>query len=172
MMNCQHLSPSQVAQLSNVVLIDVRSPAEYHECHAQGAILVPLEEITPERIRPHVTNGAQLALLCKSGMRAQRAAEKLADAFATIVVSGGTDAWVSAGLPFQRHAHHMPLQQQLFITVGTLVLSSVVLGTWVAPAWYALAGTIGAGLMFAGITGNCYLSLLLARMPWNRALNT
>jgi hypothetical protein len=45
----------------------------------------------------------------------------------------------------------------------------VALGCFVHPAFLALAGFVGAGLVFAGITDWCGLGLLLSRMPWNRS---
>jgi hypothetical protein len=51
-----------------------------------------------------------------------------------------------------------------------LVLLGVVLGALVAPAFYALAGFVGAGLLFAGISGFCGMARLLAVMPWNRRM--
>ena len=44
----------------------------------------------------------------------------------------------------------------------------VVLGTWVAPGFYGLSAFVGAGLIFAGISGWCGMAKLLAFMPWNR----
>jgi len=44
----------------------------------------------------------------------------------------------------------------------------VLLGALVAPAFYALSGFVGAGLVFAGVTGTCGLARALRLMPWNR----
>ena len=44
----------------------------------------------------------------------------------------------------------------------------MLLSLWVAPAFIALSGFVGAGLMFAGISGWCGMAKLLALMPWNR----
>jgi Protein of unknown function (DUF2892) len=38
----------------------------------------------------------------------------------------------------------------------------------VAPDFYALSGFVGAGLLFAGVSGFCGMARLLAVMPWNR----
>jgi hypothetical protein len=35
------------------------------------------------------------------------------------------------------------------------------------PGFFALAGFVGTGLIFAGLTDFCGMGLLLARMPWN-----
>ena len=47
-------------------------------------------------------------------------------------------------------------------------LAGAVLGYAVNPAFYALSGAIGAGLLFAGLTGTCALARILKWMPWNR----
>jgi hypothetical protein len=48
------------------------------------------------------------------------------------------------------------------------VLLGLILGTWVAPGWIALSWFVGAGLVFAGVSGFCGMARLLAVMPWNR----
>ena len=54
------------------------------------------------------------------------------------------------------------------IAAGSLVLIGVLLGALVRPEFYALSGFIGAGLVFAGVSGFCGMAKLLALMPWNR----
>ena len=58
--------------------------------------------------------------------------------------------------------------RQVQIAAGTLVLLGVILGYLINPAWYGLAGLVGAGLMFAGISGFCGMARLLFLAPWNR----
>jgi hypothetical protein len=48
------------------------------------------------------------------------------------------------------------------------VLLGAVLGWLVHPAFVGLSAFVGAGLVFAGLTGWCGMGLLMARMPWNR----
>jgi hypothetical protein len=38
----------------------------------------------------------------------------------------------------------------------------------VTPGFFALAGFVGAGLTFAGVSGFCGMARLLALLPWNR----
>ena len=52
--------------------------------------------------------------------------------------------------------------------LGGLVLLGVVLSQTVAPGWIWRGGFVGAGLVFAGISGFCGMARLLAVMPWNR----
>ena len=62
----------------------------------------------------------------------------------------------------------MSLERQVRIAAGFLVLSGVILGFLVHPYAFGLAGFVGAGLMFAGITDTCGMGMILAKMPWNQ----
>ena len=54
------------------------------------------------------------------------------------------------------------LQNLVYCMIGVL------LGTFVAPGFFGLSAFVGAGLMFAGVTGWCGMANLLRVMPWNR----
>ena len=54
------------------------------------------------------------------------------------------------------------------IAAGSLVLLGLILSSTVAPAWILLSWFVGAGLVFAGVSGFCGMARLLALMPWNR----
>jgi rhodanese-related sulfurtransferase len=156
----------------NVLLLDVRTPVEYAEAHVPLARNEPLDQLRPENYR--ASNGSPddrpLYLLCRTGGRATKAAEKLAAAGQDrgVVVEGGTEAWIQAGLPVDRGtAKVISLERQVRIAAGALVLLGVLLGWLVHPAFFGLSGFVGAGLVFAGITDFCGMGLLLARMPWN-----
>jgi hypothetical protein len=64
----------------------------------------------------------------------------------------------------------LPVDRQVQLIAGTMVLIGVTLGTLVNPWFLVIAAFFGAGLTFAGATGTCGLALLLLRMPWNRPL--
>jgi rhodanese-related sulfurtransferase len=98
------------------------------------------------------------------------ACERLAAAGVASVVNveGGTLAWEKAGLPVVRGKKAMSLERQVRIAAGSLVLIGTVLGAFVHPYALGLAGFVGAGLVFAGITDTCGMGMLLARMPWNQ----
>ena len=118
------------------------------------------------------TGGAKTVVFhCRSGARTAANAQRLASAAGceAYVLEGGIDAWKKAGLPVavdQRQP--IEIMRQVQITAGSLVLLGVILGTWVAPAFYGLSAFVGAGLMFAGISGWCGMAKILAVMPWNR----
>lgn len=57
------------------VMIDVRDEAEFISGHASDAILLPLDEITPESVDFEVGNKeTPILLYCKSGERSHKAA--------------------------------------------------------------------------------------------------
>ena len=59
------------------------------------------------------------------------------------------------------------LERQIRIGAGMLVLLVAAL-SWFNPAFIGLSALLGAGLIFAGITNLCAMSMILARMPWNQ----
>jgi len=156
------------AQPSSPV-IDVRTPVEFAEVHVPSAQSVPLDELKPDSLQLH--KDQPVYLLCRSGQRAAKAAEKFAtEGFSQpIVVEGGTLAWIAANLPVTRGTTKViSLERQVRIAAGALVFTGVLLAQFVNYNFIWLAGFVGAGLVFAGITDFCGMGLLLAKMPWNR----
>jgi rhodanese-related sulfurtransferase len=154
-----------------VRLVDVRTPAEYGSAHLAQAINIPLDKINPESIQKTIgTTEGPIHIICQSGARGAMACEKLAQAGIRelINVEGGTGAWITAGFPVIRGKKAMSLERQVRIAAGFLVFTGVVLGFFVHPYAYGLAGFVGAGLMFAGITDTCAMGMLIAKMPWNQ----
>lgn len=156
-----------------VELIDVRTPVEFREVHADVAVNVPLDQLDPAAV---VKNGAAdrpIYVICRSGSRGQQACAKFhAAGFNNVVnVDGGTLAWDQAGLPVVRGQKAISLERQVRIAAGSLVLTGVALGFLVHPVLFGLSAFVGAGLVFAGITDTCGMGLLLARMPWNQVRN-
>jgi len=167
------LSPAEVRDRlarSAAVLIDIRERDEFARAHVAGALSQPLS--TLEQGHLSVSPAADVIFTCRTGMRTQGACDRLAarvsgDAY---VLDGGLDAWIAAGLPVERNEKApLELNRQVQITAGLMVLFGVVLGTWIAPAWYALSAFVGAGLTFAGVSGTCALARVLMLAPWNRA---
>jgi hypothetical protein len=85
------------------------------------------------------------------------------------VIEGGLNAWRAAGLPSHLdRAQPLPLQRQVQIAAGSLVVLGVLLAVAVSPWFVLLSAFVGGGLVFAGLSGTCALGTLLAAMPWNR----
>ena len=86
-----------------------------------------------------------------------------------VVVDGGTQAWADAGLPVERSEHTvLPLDRQVQVAIGSIVLAGVLLSQFVNHSWIWLPGFVGCGLIFAGLSDICMLRMLMARMPWNQ----
>jgi len=150
-------------------VIDVRTPVEFAEVHVPQARSIPLDELKPGSLQ--FPKDQPVYLLCRSGGRATRAAEKFArEGFVQpVVVEGGTLAWIEAHLPVTRgQTKVISLERQVRIVAGSLVFIGVMLGWFVHRGFFGLSAFVGAGLVFAGITDFCGMGLLLARMPWNK----
>jgi rhodanese-related sulfurtransferase len=167
------ISPEAAAAMLRegaATLVDVREPDEHARERIPGATNLPLSRL--EEAELAVQQGRPVLFHCRSGARtagnAQRLAAKagLCEAY---VVEGGLEAWKRAGLPVAVDRRQpLELMRQVQIAAGFLVVLGVVLGALVAPAFHALSGFVGAGLVFAGVTGTCGLARVLRLMPWNR----
>jgi len=169
----QTIPPAELSSLlaaqPDLPVLDVRTPVEFAEVHVPQARNFPLADLNPASLSLSKTK--PVYLLCRSGQRASKAADKLSQAGFTnpVVVAGGTLAWIDAQLPVTRGASNViSLERQVRIVAGLLVLSGIALGWFVHRGFFGLSAFVGAGLVFAGITDFCGMGLLLARMPWNR----
>ena len=158
------------------VLLDVRTPDEFATGHVPGAQLIPLGDLDPSAfLRQCGTTDQPIYVLCHSGSRAGKAIDKFQQAGfqGCVLVEGGTQAWIAAGLPVNRSAGKViSLERQVRIAAGTLVLTGVLLGWFVHRGFFGMAAFVGAGLVFAGLTDFCGMGLLLAKMPWNRMVKS
>ena len=152
-----------------VLLIDVREPAEHRSECIDGACLIPLGEISIEKLP---STQRPIVIHCRSGKRSADACAKLLAINPSLEVAsleGGIVAWTQSGFNVKRSGSNiLPLDRQTQITTGFIAFSGTILGALINPGFYILSGFIGAGLMFAGLTGWCGMAKLLAKMPWNR----
>ncbi|MFF9194247.1 rhodanese-like domain-containing protein [Streptomyces sp. NPDC014779] len=83
---------------AGAVVLDVREPEEYRVGHVPGAQLAPLSTLAAAL--SHVPKGRTVYVICASGNRSQRAADRLTDAgLDALSVVGGTRGWVGSGRP-------------------------------------------------------------------------
>lgn len=156
-----------------VLLIDVREPAEHAREHIAGATLMPLSTFDAARLPAH--GGKRVVVHCASGKRSAEAARRLEAAGVTNVYNfvGGLPGWRAAGYPVAEDRNApLPIMRQVQIVAGGLALLGVVLGFALHSGFFLLSGAIGAGLMLSGITGNCMMANLLLKLPYNRAQQT
>jgi rhodanese-related sulfurtransferase len=169
------ITPEDAARLlreDGATLVDVREPDEHARERIPGARNLPLSRLEEAEFALH--QGRPVLFHCRSGARTEAHAGRLAARAGTVeayAVAGGLDAWRRAGLPVAEDRRQpLELMRQVQIAAGTMALLGVVLGALVAPGFYAVSGIVGAGLVFAGVTGTCGLARALRLMPWNRPL--
>ncbi len=93
-----------IARGDQLRLLDVREPHEYISDlgHVKGSELVPLGRLPNEQQR-FAGEERAIVVICRSGMRANQAAEFLAKGgLTTRVLTGGMIAWNEARLPISR----------------------------------------------------------------------
>jgi glyoxylase-like metal-dependent hydrolase (beta-lactamase superfamily II) len=173
-MAVQSASASQLAGASDagkINLVDVRTAGEFASVKIAGSVNIPLDRLDPAEVISRFGLDAEVYCICQTGTRSQIAASRLRAAGMTRVihVDGGTNAWVAAGFAVDRGERNvMSLDRQMRITAGTMIAGGVLAGALLHPAGYWLAGLIGTGLIYAGLSNSCGMTTVLAKMPWNQ----
>ena len=92
---------SELVADSNVVVLDVRTVAEFTEGHIERAILIDQGQSDfVERAKATLPIEKKIAIYCRSGRRSANAAGKLADiGYKCVNLKGGIIAWKDAGKP-------------------------------------------------------------------------
>src|SRR5271169_6477671 len=108
-----------LAEGGRAQLLDVRTPGEFATAHVPGAKLVPLADLDPIAFqRERGADEIPIYVLCQSGERARRAIDRLerAGIQGCVLVEGGTQGWMDAGLPVNRGKSNVwPLMRQVQI---------------------------------------------------------
>jgi rhodanese-related sulfurtransferase len=170
----QEVSPEKLSSWitsGDVDLIDVRELDEHARERIVGSQPAPLSRFDPSTLHP--SRDRKTVLYCRSGRRSAEAARHLIGAGWSEVahLEGGIEGWKQAG-----HATEVDrrvpisIMRQVQITVGGIVLLASILSWLVSPLFVLIAAFMGAGLLFAGVTGTCGLAAVLGKMPWNRTI--
>lgn len=148
------------------LVIDVRVPGEYRVEHMPSSTNIPLDEIKDhaDELKKYET----IYIHCETGGRSATACATLSDLGLDnwVNVDGGITAWKEQDLPTIQ-GRGISMQRQIMIGAGSLVLVGTLL-SFVFPLFVLLAVFVGAGLLFAGVTGYCGMAMLLRHAPWNR----
>jgi rhodanese-related sulfurtransferase len=159
-----------------VILIDVREPSEHASESIANAVSLPLSQVSKDNLLNACKGNMstkKIVVYCRSGKRSANATEKLQSEDSSLELynlEGGILAWKDAGLPVvsDDNIKVLPLDRQVQLAIGILVLVTSFLGWVVSGVFLLLTMFIGAGLIFAGLTGTCGLAMVLAKMPWNQ----
>lgn len=101
--NFPEVTPEEARQRqqAGALLVDVREPDEWREGHAAQARHIPLGQLSDKLST--LPRDREVLFICRSGNRSARATEAArAAGISATNVSGGTSAWIRAGLPTER----------------------------------------------------------------------
>jgi len=147
-------------------IVDVREPDEFARQRLDRAVCVPLGGLAAsaaswDRAEP-------ILVVCRSGARSRQAAQQLdALGFSRVAtLDGGLQACPAAGVPVLTFKAPIPLQRQVLIGAGTVLLTTLALSLAWAPL-IALTWLASVMLVIAGVSGLCPMARILAAMPWN-----
>jgi len=172
-MSLSVISPAEARRRlieGSAVLVDIREPMERAREAIPGALSCPLSA-SNESALAGLPSGKSLIYHCQSGRRTFENEGRLAcfGSGEAHILEGGLAAWKAAGYPTRiDRGRPIEMQRQVQIVAGALVFAGVMLAWLVHPMFLALAGFVGMGLMFAGVSGWCGMARLLDILPWNR----
>ena len=173
-MNVETITPQQAQKLimQGARLLDIRSADEYAHEHIAQASLQPLSGIEKGDKPQPLSEQDVVIFHCQSGRRTAQNAALLAGAATpakAYLLEGGINGWKQQGLAVVQDKNQpLPIMRQVQIAAGSLILIGTVLGFASSPLFFLLPGFVGAGLLFAGISGFCGMATLLSKMPWNQ----
>ncbi|KSU76073.1 Rhodanese-related sulfurtransferase [Pseudarthrobacter enclensis] len=162
---------SWIKEHQDLVVIDVRSAAEFESLHIRGSYNVPLPLLAEHTDELAARLGSRVVLVCQSGVRAEQARQRLAKAGieTAYVLTGGAPRYAAAGGDVVKGKDRWDLERQVRLVAGSLVALGLAGGKFVSPRMRALAGVIGAGLTFSAATNTCAMGKAISAMPWNKA---
>jgi rhodanese-related sulfurtransferase len=167
------ITPVEAQRLvdQGAVLVDIREADEHAREGIPGARHIALSKLDEADFAAH--DGQTVILHCRSGARtasnSARLAAKASETCEAFIVEGGLEAWRKAGLPtIVDRRQPIELQRQVQIAAGALSFVGALLALTVSIWFLAIPLGVGAGLMFAGLTGLCGMARLLQRAPWNQ----
>lgn len=159
---------------------------------------VPIDTLSPRdfMMRRGLDNDVSVYILCRSGGRATTAANRFADEGYTnvYVIDGGILAAESAGETvirnkpandsaepainvekaknalngFYAKLGKYPLDRQVMMIVGGVIVLSMLLGFADLEIFYVVPLLAGGALFYKGLTGFCMGEKIIAKAPWNK----
>ncbi len=154
----------------NAFIVDIRTPAEYKAISLEREHnFTEMSKINPkEFVQQYGLKDKEIYILCNSGNRATKSAKMFqAAGFDNItVVKGGIQR--AKEQIATKVGEAIPLERQIRIAAGLLVLIGLFLAVFASKYFLIVPLFVGAGLVYSGITGDCYMGMVLADMPWNR----
>lgn len=90
----ENISVTELKQLNNLNLIDIRSIEKYNYKHIMNAINIPLEQllIRPEK---YLRKGEKYYIYCQKGIQSRKLCQMLINkGYVVVNVTGGYESWI------------------------------------------------------------------------------
>ncbi len=172
MSNVNMLSPKDAQKLlqeNKGQIVDIRTTGEILNGEIEHSIYLPFDLLSTEKLRNAGLSNRTPILVCHAGIRARQAAEALSEEIPNVaVLEGGIAAWKKDGLPMREGHYVIPLERQVLVGAGSMILLFTLLGLLVSPVFLGLTVLMTFGMIFAGVSGACGMARILIMMPWNK----
>ncbi|MCX5632694.1 MAG: MBL fold metallo-hydrolase [Phycisphaerae bacterium] len=169
------ISPQDAASLlkqdPQTKILDVRSAMEFSQSHIEPSINIPIDMLS-NKIGELSQSKQKYLVLCHSGTRAAMAADMLLQSgiHTVKVIEGGIAHWEKEKLPVIKGQGGMSLERQVRIIAGSLVLLGIIMAALVHWVFIFISVFVCCGLIYAGLTDNCLMGMLLMKLPYNKNL--
>ncbi|MDD4894626.1 MAG: MBL fold metallo-hydrolase [Candidatus Omnitrophica bacterium] len=160
-----------IAKDPQVKLLDVRSALEFIQVHIKDSTNVPID-IIPAKIDELSQFKQGYIVFCRTGNRSPMAADMLIQAgiHNVKVMDGGMQRWQKEGLPVIKGEGGISLERQVRLIAGSLVLAGIMLALFAHWVFIFVPVFVSCGLIYAGLTDNCLMGMLLMKLPYNKKL--
>lgn len=158
-----------LAKDPNARLLDVRSVLEYADSHIKDSINIPIDGLM-SKIEELRRKNKKYIVFCRTGNRSPMAADMLIQSgiHGVKVMEGGMTRWQKERLAVIKGVSGISLERQVRIIAGSLILTGILLSFFLHQAFIAISIFVSCGLIYAGITDNCMMGMLLMKLPYNK----
>jgi glyoxylase-like metal-dependent hydrolase (beta-lactamase superfamily II)/rhodanese-related sulfurtransferase len=152
-------------------ILDVRSALEFSQVHIEHSLNIPIDMISA-KINEMSQSKQNYLVLCHTGNRAAMAADMLIQSgiHTVKVMEGGIIRWQKEKLPVIKGQGGMSLERQVRLIAGSLVLLGIMMSWLLHWAFIFVSVFVSSGLIYAGLTDNCLMGMLLMKLPYNKKL--
>jgi len=152
-------------------ILDVRSTLEFSQVHIEHSLNIPIDMISA-KINELSQSKQNYLVLCHTGNRAAMAADMLIQSgiHTVKVMEGGIIRWQKEKLPVIKGRGGMSLERQVRLIAGSLVLLGIMMSWLLHWAFIFVSVFVSSGLIYAGLTDNCLMGMLLMKLPYNKKL--
>ncbi len=169
------VSPKEALSLTGkdrqVKLLDVRSALEFSQAHIKDSINIPIDML-PAKMNDLSQAKEVYVILCRTGNRSPMAADMLIQSgiYGVKVMQGGMMRWQKERLPVIKGEGGISLERQVRIIAGSLILVGILFSWFFHVVFISISVFVSCGLIYAGLSDNCLMGMLLMELPYNKKL--